>query len=270
MAYASDLVTKISRRLHNYGDRDSLSTTASSTVTSIGVGNTSSYKVNDKIQIDNEVLLVSAVPTTSTQITVVRALEETTAALHNTASEILKNVFWTRQEIFEALCRAIDWLYPDLFSLVKDESLTVATGTYDYTIPATIDQLYRVYYRSSSTSNFESLIEWEQIGTKLVLTYLPTIGSTLRLVGISPYTTPTAMGSTLDIPTYAQGCVITYSLSELYDDMISDKARYDKYSAVVINEGATEADLTTMARKLRLEAEDRKRELQMNPPSIKR
>ena len=86
-----------------------------------------SMSAGNFIEIDQELLLITALDTTSTTLTVMRAARGTTADSHDANAIIKINPPFPRKNVFDAVCDQIKNLYPTLFA-VETKSLTTGTG----------------------------------------------------------------------------------------------------------------------------------------------
>jgi len=86
-----------------------------------------SMSAGNFIEIDQELLLITALDTTSTTLTVMRAARGTTADSHDANAIIKINPPFPRKNVFDAVSDQITNLYPTLYA-VETKSLTTGTG----------------------------------------------------------------------------------------------------------------------------------------------
>ena len=78
------------------------------------------------VEVGEELMLVSSLNTSSSQLTVVRAARGTTIASHSTGDLLKINPPFTRKVVFDAISDQVENLYPTLFAV---ETLTATAGT---------------------------------------------------------------------------------------------------------------------------------------------
>ena len=117
--------------------------------------------------------------------------------------------FWAAGEYTEVLTEAIE--DPALISYAEDSTLTAATSTQEYTIPATIDKVVDVYITSDSAKYRINPENWEQINTTLRFQYFPPAAGTMTLLGIKK------LASTDNIPNEFANFVLYKAAAKLYE-----------------------------------------------------
>ena len=78
------------------------------------------------LEVNNEIMLVSSLNTTASQITVKRAARGTTIAAHSTGDTLKINPPFPRKVVFDAISDQVENLYPTLFAV---ETITATADT---------------------------------------------------------------------------------------------------------------------------------------------
>ena len=168
---------------------------SSTSATSIQTASIADIADGDWLLIDYELLRVTATaegpPIT---VTVRRGARGTTAATHDNAALVIVNPVYHGLQILNALNGALSRMH----KLVVDEStLTIVENQFDYTIPATLDRLFRVEIENSDeASEFNVIRAWDVTDDNELRIYgtFPT-GRNLKLVGTNKFTRMAIAGS---------------------------------------------------------------------------
>jgi hypothetical protein len=135
---ASTLISRCRRFMGDYGTTDTLSISLSSSATSMTVADSTLYSPRWNVQIDNELMYVKSLPS-STVVGLGRGHMGTTAATHVVSSTITIQPGFADVEYLDALNAGIEASFPFLYQRVQDESLTSASQDWEYTIPSLND-----------------------------------------------------------------------------------------------------------------------------------
>ena len=103
-------------------------------------------------------------------------------ALLKTKMRDATDTVWTEPEKEDALDEAIDDMA--LCNLVEDSSLTGAIGTFEYTIPSTIDVVLDIYQNIDGKKELLQRDIWEQVNTTLRFRTDLQANGTLTLKGV--------------------------------------------------------------------------------------
>lgn len=230
---AVSLYQRTRRYLRDYRDLDSLAAALSDTTgTTVTVADTTMYQVRWPIEVDQETMIVRAIAS-STTLTVERGAYGSTAATHANGASILVRPSFYGVEILDALNEAIQACYPLIYKPVSDTSLSIATNTWEYTVPnmpgtyngatrpipriSTID----IRIANAGTVPYRPMRAFEVIRGSapiLKLKWLEIPGSTLRIKGWGPFPDMADYTSSLDAqwpseanylpPIYAAGSLL--------------------------------------------------------------
>lgn len=169
---------------------------ASTSTTTISVADSSIYTVNAPIQIDTEAMVVTAIPGGGVTLTVRRGARGTTAATHANGATILLRPDFFDQEILDAINGGIDACFPYVYKDVSDTSLTIITGTYEYTVPALaspavpIPRIWKVETKTPGDLAYRRVSDWiiaTGSSPQLKFRDVPYPNSTVRISGYAPF-----------------------------------------------------------------------------------
>lgn len=235
---AASLVQSARRFLRDWPDQDNLTASVATTgATTVTVADSSRYVVNTAIEIEQEAMIVRALPTATT-LTVQRGAYGSTPATHANGLSILIRPEYFTQEYLDAINGAIQATFPWIYKQALDTSLTVAANTWEYTIPnmpgtyagssIPIPRLARVDILVSNSGSvpYRPLRAWQvrRGGTPVLkLRDLEVTGSTLRLTGYGPFP-DVAFSDSLDaqFPPQATQLLVEMAVSRL---MLSGEAQ---------------------------------------------
>ena len=130
-----------------------------------------------------------------------------------------------------ALRSALQDAYPYIASQVVNTSLTTAASTYEYTIPAAIEELERMLGGKVelqadpdvSTYPYQELVQWttrrdDTAGTYKLIIHPDEliVGRTLRLTGLAPITFPATDATAIALPSQALNLLAYLTAAHLY------------------------------------------------------
>lgn len=208
----ANLVQSIRRFVADYPDQDVLTASLSSAGTTLTVADTSLYYKNMKVECDQETMIIRSV-TNATTAVVARGAFGSTAVTHTNGSDLLLKVAFPTVQILDGINNAIQAAYPWVYQEVMDTSLTILTGTYEYTVPnmpgtyggdsIPIPRIFGIDIvdpAGSTALPYVPLSGWnirrDITAPKIKITYLENPGATLRVRGYGPYP-DVALGGTL-------------------------------------------------------------------------
>lgn len=204
MPTVTALIQKTRRYVRDTPELDNITASVTSSATTISVADTSLYYKNEKIQLDQEGLLVRSIDT-GTQLTVSRGYAGTIAATHASATTVLQNPSFLDIEYLDAANYALDLMYPYAYKEVEDTSLTGVTLQYDYDIPnetstgKPIRALSRIEIKAVGGFSYGRLRGWRvNRGATPQISFFadPPPGATIRLHGYSNFPDLVFNGST--------------------------------------------------------------------------
>lgn len=190
--------------MRDYPELDATTASISASGTTLTVADTTIYFKNQKIQVEQEAMLVRALAS-GTTLTVFRGASGTAAAVHASGATILVSPAFYDVEYLDALNYAVDSMYPYVYKEVEDTSLTTSTNVYEYSIPneastaKPIRALSRVELKQPGSFTFNKSRTWRvnRGATPTIVFYgVPVKGSIIRLHGYSPFSDLTLAGST--------------------------------------------------------------------------
>ena len=238
----TNLIEDVLEELEDYGTEDILNGAINSSVTTLTSTDSEykQYKKNTLLEINEELMLVTAAPS-STSITVRRGVRGTTAASHADLDTIRFGPKYKKKKIK----RHINMCLTSELQQQKttDASTTSATNTYLYDLPTGItkDNLRAVFLRSSTTdasAETEGQITWYRIneaqGTagvdQIEFRYLPTPSRYIKFVYRPNYTFLTDMTDSCDLPSNpaAQSLPMFYACAHLLLARETKRLRRDR------------------------------------------
>jgi len=196
---AASLVERVRDLTNSYGD---LSTelaveVSSSSATTFTLESSEGFKAKNWAEVDWESVEITDVNTSTEVITVRRGSRGTTAATHAQGAVVRFNPPYTGKRILDALNTALSSAYPQLYTLVTDENLSVVADQYVYDLPAGMDSLYRVEIENVDLGGEYFIIRtWDMYDSDSLRIYgdYPE-GRAIRLVGTGRFTAMTTTGN---------------------------------------------------------------------------
>lgn len=203
MATATNtLIQMVRRYVRDWPDWDATTASMGSLDTSVSVADSSRYYKNETIEIDQEDMIVRAIPD-GTTLTVARGAYGSTAATHSSGADVVMKPAWTAVQILDALNAAIQATYPYVYQEVMDTSTTIATNTYEYAVPnmpgtyggdtIPMQRIRAIDILDPGATNlpYVPLSGWllrrDITAPMIKLTYLENPGATLRIRGYGPF-----------------------------------------------------------------------------------
>jgi hypothetical protein len=248
---ASTLIQQTRRFIRDWRDWDTTTTAMTAGQVSMTVSDTSIYAKRWTLEVDQEMVLITASPQNSTTLLIRRGLYGSTAASHATSSSVLMRPNFFSIEILDALNEAIQACFPLIYKPVA-ASLTGSDTTYGYTIPDMpgytgypIPFIYKIDVLQSGDLTFRDTRRFEIVrgAAQGGLTTLPAIkfrsppasASTVRLRGFGPFPKLTGVTDTLDPlwPPQAEYLLPIYAAATL---LMSGEAARVRFSAGAIDE----------------------------------
>jgi hypothetical protein len=255
-------IDRTRRYMRDWQDQDALTASVASGGTTLSVADSSLYFVNEPIEIEQEEIIVRALPS-GTTLTVKRGAFGSTAASHANGTTVLIKPRFLQLEIIDALNAGIDACFPLLYRPVVDESITFSTSTYEYNVPnmvspaIPIPRIRRLSVKDTGDTAFREFKHWDIIrGTtpKIKLRRLPSSAGTLRIEGYGPFPHLSLLADTTDSlwPYNADRLLPLFAASELLGSGEALRVRTDT-GAIDTREQATRVGASS-AEANRLEA----------------
>ncbi len=214
---ATTLVQRVRRFIGDWPELDTTSASIAAGGTSLQVADTTKYAVNWNIQLDQEMLRVTAL-TDSTHLAVARGAQGTTATTHVTSSTVLIKPAFSDLQILDSLNAGINATWPFFYKSVLDTSLTADGSTYEYTVPAGLLYLSKVECKESGSPYYYRISTWTvKRGATATLQFAtPPIQGTIRCYGYGPFA-QLAFADSLDAqwPAYGDDPLVEYAAQRL-------------------------------------------------------
>lgn len=243
-----EFINRTRRYTEDWPDQDALTASVTSGGTTLSVADTTLYYINEPVEIDQESMIVRALAS-GTNLTVKRGAFGTTAASHVTASTVLIRPRFSQAQIIDAINNGIDAVFPLIYRPVIDESLTLSTSTYEYTIPnmtspaIPIPRITKISVKDVGDLAYREFTSWSLMrGTtpKIKLRRLPNSAASMRIQGYGPFPHLTALTDTTDAlwPYNADRLLPLYAALELLGSGEALRVRTDT-GAIDNRESAT-------------------------------
>jgi hypothetical protein len=234
---AATLIQRTRRLMRDWPETDTTTASVASGGTSLNVADTTIYFVNELLELDQEIVRVTAL-TNATTLGLQRGLRGTTAASHASSVTVLQNPGFFSIEILDELNNALDACFPLLYRPVATEYTGLNGTTYEWTLPTmsgisvAIPFLYQVEVKEAGDVAFRAETAWEVVRSEapfIKFRRAPTSGSTIRLRGYGPFTRFTAITDSLDtyFPKQAEGLLPLYAASQLLASGEAGRVRAD-------------------------------------------
>lgn len=233
---AATLIQRTRRLLRDWPELDTASASIASNGSSLTLASTTGYSVNWLLELDQELVRVTAL-TDATHLALQRGLRGSTAASHASSSTVLVNPAFYSIEILDALNEAMDACFPSLYRPVSDTSLTPNGTLYEFAVPATdfgvaIPYLDRIEVKESGDLAYRLETAWEVRRDEAPFIKFrrpPNSGATIRLHGYGPFSHLTTTASTLDtyFPLHAEGLLPLFAASHLLSSGEAGRVRWD-------------------------------------------
>lgn len=150
-------------------------------------------------------------------------------------------------------------MWPSVFRVVTDQTLAIVDGTYEYTLPAGMDEaeVYRIEVQRGSTDQLWARVDgWlidRHASKRLIFTELPgRAGADLRIHAVAPCANDAlTTASVLDFSTRFNELPVLYAMGLALQNQPSNsletRADYTRYSTVVGRNGVGMGDLMSAA-----------------------
>lgn len=219
MATVANLIATTRRYLRDYSQLDTLAASLTSTASTLTVNTSVAsnlYVPNRIIQVESEAMLIKTASTTTSTLTVTRAVMGTTAATHASALSVLVNPSFIDIEILDALNYAKDQMYPYVYKSYSDDSQTTSSVAREYAIPTLVststllqhvNKVEYLYPGGDPNVDYRTIRNWEILRSYhaasttasvpiIKLGFDPEDNGYLRISGYAPFEDFTLTGST--------------------------------------------------------------------------
>ena len=239
-----NLVHEVIKELNDFGTEDWLSGSLNNSATTFVCtdANFKQYKLGTTIEMDQELLRVTA-NATSTTISVKRGVRGTTAASHSSGEIIRINPKYTQERIIGLINTCLETELQK--QVLNDTSITTTGNTYLYNLPAAVtkENLRAVYFRSSNTDATAKTDQRTSAyrvnkgqGTsgvdQLEFRFLQTAGLYVTLAYRSGFTYLETDAASCDLPlnAAAQSLPVYYACAYLLPSLETKRERRDRNS----------------------------------------
>jgi len=247
--------TQIRNKLQDFVLYDKNNGVINSSATSITVQTPSKFFPNGTIMIDSEMMRVLTVDTTTYTITVMRAYRDTTAASHNTLSTIYIFDMFTNSEINDAIDECFNAIFPKLYQIIQDTSLT-SSSEFSYDVsgfdPAVLDRygIHKLEIKSSTEDAWAEVPSWyyNANDSKIYIESIIPSGCSLRVSYIAKYNAPTDdTTEKWELPSEYSELVKHYVIGRLQEASLNLRVKFFEYSAAANPDAASVGDIMGVA-----------------------
>lgn len=214
----------------DWPENDALTASMSNSTTTVTVADSTLYAAGWVIQVDTEAMYVRSLPTATT-LTVLRGVRGTTAASHASATTVLIRPHFLDLEYLDALNAAIEASFPWLYQETVDESITTASGTYEYDVPASIPYLSEIEFQETGDLAFRPVDDWDvkRGATPFIKLRRDLPEGTLRVRGFGPFSPLTSTTDSLStqFPVRAEDALLFYTAQYLLASGEARRVRED-------------------------------------------
>lgn len=233
-----------------------VSTTATTFTATLG----EYYKKGRVISIEDEEMLVRDVATNT--VTVVRGWHGTTPATHviNTPVRIFN--FFSDAELNSYINRAVKSLWPDIYARGIDESITLASSTYKYSVPTGITTARGVItdVEYLSDDGRATPMQFEVWGDYIYTRY--STDATARLKYVYPYPVPATDAATIAIEDMTELVILEAQVST-WEAVMCDRDKYERYVTSQWTDNASGYEIESHVSSLKESALDERDRLRM-------
>ncbi len=205
MTTANTLVQRTRRFMGDWPQLDTITASASSSVTTLTVADATIYSPNWLIELDSEVMRVKT-NAPGTALGVSRGQAGTTAASHASGATILVRPDFYTQEYLDAVNDAYQATWPYLYRHIIDTTITTTADTYEYAVPSVsssisyIPLIYQIDVLYSGDTDYLKASNWEIVrgsAPKIKFRSTHDAGATLRVYGYAPFEELTTLTDSL-------------------------------------------------------------------------
>jgi hypothetical protein len=237
---ATTMIQRVRRTIGDWPELDTLTASIASGGSTITVADGTIYTTNSLIQIDQELLRVTA-NGTGTTAAVAHGLRGTSAASHASGVGVLLRPSFFDVEIIDSLNAGIAACWPYIYKPVIDTTLTTTSETWEYTIPtmpsdtdARLAFISDVQIKPSGETKYLKKRDWRiERGTtpKLVFKRSEEANATIKLVGYGPFLPLASSSSSLDVlfPRVAEFPLVEYATAWLLAAGEAHRVRVDTH-----------------------------------------
>lgn len=236
------LVQRTRRFLRDYpAPVDVTTTSLSSSLTTVAIGDSSQVIPNATVEIDYETMLVRTVPN-GTTFTVLRGWQGSTAVSHATTATVLIRAAFSTAEIVDALNSAMGEMYPYVYRPVIDTATTSVVNTYEYAVPnmpgtyngdtIPMPAISSIEVKAPGDFAWRGASDWTvRRGVAPVIQFrrTPIVGGMLRVHGFGPFADLALSGDTLSaqFPKNAEQPLVLCAASRLLASAEAGRTRQD-------------------------------------------
>ena len=157
---------------------------------------------------------------------------------------------WIDEEVTDAIADAIAGLWPDIYMRTVTSIGSTILSTYEYAVDAGIERIGRVEVRDAD-GRYVEVMEWEEeqvdfgesgSANGIVIQTAPrTAGNDIRVTYRGKFS-----GTVPDYPDYMDRAVILDAGGTLFESLLSERARFFKYSTALDKDATTPAELVAI------------------------
>lgn len=148
---------------------------------------------------------------------------------------------WINEEVTDAIADAIAALWPDVYIRTVSSIGSTILGTYEYGISADIERIGLVEVKDAA-GRYQEVMTWEEEASGIVIQTPPlTASNDLRVTYRGKFS-----GTDPDHPDSLDIAVIIKASAILFESLLSERARFTKYSTALVKDAVTVAELVAI------------------------
>ncbi|MHB9019359.1 MAG: hypothetical protein ACYC3G_00575 [Minisyncoccota bacterium] len=206
------------------------------------------FQLGGVIRIDDEELGVREINGTTHVLTVQRGINGTTAATHLTAAPIQVFDFFDDSTLNDAINEAISNMYPELFAMGVDSSLTFVANTFQYAVPAPITaangKIWDIEVYTATEPFGSPVSNYRILPTGHIIFDRDYYGFLCRIFFLKPFAKLTDDVTTSMVPEYAERLLNLAAELICYEGMMVDREKFDRYATASWNRANNEYALS--------------------------
>lgn len=145
---------------------------------------------------------------------------------------------WTNDEVDDALGDAILAMWPDVYERKVESIGATSLGVYECGVGSQVERVGRVEVKDADGVYLE-VMDWEEAGSSIIFRSPPlSAGNDIRITYRGKFS-----GTSPDHPDYCDRAVVIEASAILFETFLSERARFQKYSAKLDKEAMTGEEL---------------------------
>lgn len=145
---------------------------------------------------------------------------------------------WSTDEVGDAIADAIQTMWPDVYARKVKSIGTTSLATYEYAVGAGVERVGRVEVKDADGIYLE-VMDWNEANSAIIFGSPPlSAGNDIRVTYRGKFS-----ASSPNHPDYCDRAVVIEASAILFETFLSERARFQKYSAKLNKEAITGDEL---------------------------